>query len=37
VILTRDPVRLHLGWHAQPLWAPVIDTLLVPDRVAHVR
>lgn len=35
LIITRDAGGLHFGWHAVPLWAPVIDTLLVPDHVAH--
>ncbi|MDQ0614588.1 CubicO group peptidase (beta-lactamase class C family) [Microbacterium sp. W4I4] len=36
LIITRDAEGLHLGWHAVPLWAPVIDTLLVPEHVARV-
>jgi CubicO group peptidase (beta-lactamase class C family) len=35
LIITRGADGLHLGWHTVPLWAPVIDTLLVPDRVAR--
>lgn len=35
LIITRDAEGLHLGWHTIPLWAPVIDTLLVPGLVAH--
>jgi CubicO group peptidase (beta-lactamase class C family) len=35
LIITRDCEGLQVGWHTVPLWAPVIDTLLVPDTVAH--
>lgn len=35
LIITRDTDGLHFGWHTVPLWAPVIDTLVVPDHVAQ--
>jgi len=35
LIITRDAGGLRLGWHSVPLWAPSIDTLLVPDWLAH--
>lgn len=35
LIITRDRNALHLGWHTVPLWSPSIDTLLVPDWLAH--
>lgn len=35
LIVTRNAEGLHLGWHTVPLWAPTIDTLLVPDRLTR--